>query len=110
MSAGSIAKSYALVARNPAYLAYAGLAATSYAGLFAWISGASFVLQDLYGLSPLVFGFAFAGGSVGYMAGSALSARLTQARLDNVVGIGSVLTAAGGLGMLAAVASTRARR
>jgi hypothetical protein len=38
-------------------------------GLFAWISGASFVLQDLYGLSALEFGVAFAVGSGGYMLG-----------------------------------------
>ena len=43
----SMARSYRTIVRNPAYLAYLGLAAPSYAGLFAWISGASFVLQDL---------------------------------------------------------------
>ena len=59
-----------------AYLAYLGLGAVSYAGLFAWISGASFVLQNLYGLSPFAFGVAFALGSVGYMTGSTIAARL----------------------------------
>ncbi len=53
LSASSMLNSYRVVARNPAYLAYLGLASTSYAGLFAWISGASFVLQNLYGLSAL---------------------------------------------------------
>ena len=71
-------RSYRVVARNPAYLAYLGLASTSFAGLFAWISGASFVLQDLYGLSPFEFGVAFAVGSVGYMAGTTLAARLVM--------------------------------
>ena len=33
-------------------------------------SGASFVLQNLYGLTPFNFGVAFALGSVGYMAGA----------------------------------------
>ena len=47
-------------------------------GLFAWISGASFVLQDLYGLSPFEFGVAFAVGSVGYMIGTTLAARLVM--------------------------------
>ncbi len=87
VSVSSMAKSYGIVARNPAYLAYLGLAATSYAGLFAWISGASFVLQGLYGLSPFAFGFAFAFGSVGYMTGSTLSARLTHRfGLDGILG------------------------
>ncbi len=52
VSVSSIARSYRVVARNPAYVAYLGLATASFAGLFAWISGASFVLQNLYGLSP----------------------------------------------------------
>ena len=63
-------RSYRVVARNPAYLAYLGLASTSFAGLFAWISGSSFVLQYLYGLTPFEFGVAFAVGSAGYMAGT----------------------------------------
>jgi len=105
VSPSSIAKSYRLVARNPAYLAYMGLATTSYAGLFAWISGASFVLQDLYGLSPFAFGFAFAFGSVGYGIGSSLSARLTRyLGLDGIIGIGGGAVTIGGLGMMAAVA------
>jgi DHA1 family bicyclomycin/chloramphenicol resistance-like MFS transporter len=105
ISASSIARSYGIVARNPAYLAYLALATASYAGLFAWISGASFVLQGLYGLTSFVFGFAFAVGSLGYMAGSSLSARLThRLHLDGVIGVGSVLTAVGGIGMLVAIA------
>ena len=53
VSLASMLASYRMVARNPAYLAYLGLASTSYAGLFAWISGASFVLQNLYGLDAV---------------------------------------------------------
>jgi MFS transporter, DHA1 family, multidrug resistance protein len=105
VSVSSMAKSYGIVARNPAYLAYLGLAATSYAGLFAWISGASFVLQDLYSLSPFTFGFAFAFGSVGYMSGSTLSARLShRLGLDGILGLGGLANAVGGLMMVGAVA------
>jgi MFS transporter, DHA1 family, multidrug resistance protein len=105
VSLSSIARSYRVVARNPAYVAYLGLATASFAGLFAWISGASFVLQNLYGLSPFAFGFAFAVGSLGYMTGSMVSAQLTRwLGLDGIIGIGGVVIAAGGLGMIAAVA------
>jgi DHA1 family bicyclomycin/chloramphenicol resistance-like MFS transporter len=104
VSASSIAKSYAIVARNPAYLAYLGLATSSYAGLFAWISGASFVLQDLYGLSAFTFGVAFALGSVGYMSGSMISARLSHRfGLDGVLGLGGLANAVGGLAMVTVV-------
>jgi DHA1 family bicyclomycin/chloramphenicol resistance-like MFS transporter len=105
VSLASIAKSYRFVARNPAFLAYLGLATTVYAGLFVWISGASFVLQNLYGLSPFSFGFAFAFGAVGYGFGSSLSARLTRyLGIDGIIGIGAGAVTIGGLGMVAAVA------
>ncbi len=105
VSFASMLKSYRLVARNGAYLAYLGLATTSYAGLFAWISGATFVLQELYGLSPLEFGIAFALGSVGFMVGATAATRMVlRLGLDGTIGVGCLAMAAGGLGMVAAVA------
>jgi MFS transporter, DHA1 family, multidrug resistance protein len=105
VSMTSMLRSYRIVARNPAYLAYLGITSASYAGLFVWISGAAFVLQNLYGLSPFDFGIAFALGSVGYMAGSAMAARVVvRLGLDGVLGIGGAACAAGGLGMMTAVA------
>jgi len=101
----SMFRSYGVIARNPAYLAYLGLGSLSYAGLFAWISGASFVLQSLYGLSPFNFGAVFALGAVGYMTGTSLAARIvTKLGIDHTMGIGSGLLATGGLGASAAVA------
>ncbi len=105
VSPSSMLKSYRVVARNPAYLAYLGLASTSFAGLFAWISGSSFVLQYLFGLSPFQFGVAFAVGSIGYMAGTILAARLVMRHgIDHTLGAGAGAMAAGGLCMVAAVA------
>ena len=100
-----MARSYRVVARNPAYLAYLGITSGAYAGLFAWISGSAFVLQGLYGLTPLNFGIAFALGSVGYMTGSALAARIVvRVGLDRVLGLGGCTCAVGGLAMVTAVA------
>ena len=105
LSLSSMLKTYRTVARNPVFLAYLALGTTSYAGLFAWISGASFVLQDLYGLPPFDFGIAFSIGSVGYMAGSALAARLVgKLGIDGTVGLGSLCLCVGGLAMAGAVA------
>ncbi len=105
VSPSTMLASYRAVARNPAYLAYLGLATTSYAGLFAWISGASFVLQNLYGLSPFSFGVAFAVGSIGYMTGATLAARLVmRLGIDGMMGVGAVTLAVGGLAMVAAIA------
>jgi MFS transporter, DHA1 family, multidrug resistance protein len=105
VSFASMLKSYRAVARDGPYLAYLGLATTSYAGLFAWISGASFVLQELYGLSPLGFGIAFALGSVGFMIGASAATRIVlRLGLDGTMGFGCLAMAAGGLGMAGSVA------
>jgi DHA1 family bicyclomycin/chloramphenicol resistance-like MFS transporter len=105
VSLPSMLRSYRIVGRNPAYLAYLAITSASYAGLFAWISGSAFVLQDLYGLAPFDFGVAFALGSVGYMTGSVIAARLViRLGLDGVLGLGGCACAAGGLAMLAVVA------
>ncbi|MGH6726528.1 MAG: multidrug effflux MFS transporter [Pseudolabrys sp.] len=105
MSLASILRSYRTLAGHRAYLAYLGITSASYAGLFAWISGTSFVLQNLYRLTPFNFGIAFALSSVGYMTGSAIAARLVvRFGLDRVLGFGGVACAAGGLAMVAAVA------
>lgn len=105
VSPASMLRSYRVVARNPAYLAYLGLASTGFGGLFAWISGTSFVLQNLYGLTPFQFGVAFAVGSVGYMGGTMLAARLVmRLGIDRTLGIGAAAMAGGGLGMVVALA------
>lgn len=105
VSIASVLRSYRVIARNRAYLAYLAITSASYAGLFAWISGSAFVLQDLYGLAPFDFGVAFALGSIGYMTGSAFAARLVvRVGLDGVLGLGGCACAAGGLAMVAAVA------
>jgi DHA1 family bicyclomycin/chloramphenicol resistance-like MFS transporter len=97
-SASSMLQSYRVIVSIRVFLAYLGLGFFSYAGLFAWISGASFVLQNLYGLTPLVFGFIFAIATFGYFTGTTIAARIvTRVGLDGMIGIGSVLCAAGGL-------------
>ena len=46
-----------------------------YSALFAYISGSSFVLQDIYGLSPLGYALAFGVNSAGFMASGYLAGR-----------------------------------
>jgi DHA1 family bicyclomycin/chloramphenicol resistance-like MFS transporter len=105
VSFGSMLKSFGVVGRHPVYLAYLAMGSTCYAGLFAWISGASFVLQNLYGLTPFNFGVAFALSALGYMAGSAIAARLVvRIGLDGIIGLGAGLLTIGGFGMAGSLA------
>jgi DHA1 family bicyclomycin/chloramphenicol resistance-like MFS transporter len=77
----------------------------SYMGLFAWISGVSFLLSDIYDLSALEIGVAFALTCVGYLAGTLIAARIvTRVGLHKTLGFGCAALALGGLGMLAVIA------
>jgi DHA1 family bicyclomycin/chloramphenicol resistance-like MFS transporter len=49
-----------------------------YAALFAYLSGATFVLQDIYGLSPLGYAFAFGANSAGFMVFGHLAGRFSE--------------------------------
>src|SRR5262245_18932902 len=104
LSLHSTMRVYRTFMKNSVFLAHLGIVTCSFMGLFAWISGASFVLQDLYGLSAPEFGVAFALGSAGYMLGTVLAAGIvTHIGLDRTIGLGGVALAVGGLAMVAAV-------
>jgi MFS transporter, DHA1 family, multidrug resistance protein len=104
MSVAAILAGYRLLLRNRAYRAYVGLVGLAYGGLFAFISGSSFVLITVYGLSELQFGLSFAFGVMGFIAGTIIAQALVERRgLDGVIGLGVICLAAGGLIMLALV-------
>jgi DHA1 family bicyclomycin/chloramphenicol resistance-like MFS transporter len=98
-------RSYRIFLSDGGYLAHTGIVMFTYAGLFAWIAGASFVLQDIYGLSSFAFGGAFAVGSAGVMVGSAFATRMSgRLSFDALIGIGVAAQVLGGLAMIADVA------
>ena len=105
MSLLSIIRGYGIFLRHRTFRIYLAIVSASYGGLFAWISGSSFVLQDLYGLSPLLFGLVFAAATLGYGLGTLLAARLVvRIGIDRTIVYGGVALAAGGLAMAAAIA------
>jgi len=106
LSVFAMVRGYGAVARHPGFLMYLGIITTTYAGLFAWVSGASVVLQGVYGLSAVTFGFTFALGAAGYMLGAMLATRLVlRLGLDRTIGVGVVVITAGGLSLALAVAT-----
>ena len=101
----AIFSSYAVILRNGAFLANCGMQTVSFAGIFAWISGSSFVLQDFYGLSSFAYAMAFGAASVGYLVGTAFAVRIvTRIGIDATIGIGASALALGGLAAAAAIA------
>jgi len=95
---------YRIVLSNRAVVANVAMLSIGFAGVFAWISGSSFVLQDLYGLTALTYGLAFASTGLGYLVGNALATRIvTRLGIDRTIGIGSCALTLGGLGAIASI-------
>ena len=85
----SILRGFRVLLGHPGYRTYVGLSMLTYGGLFAFISGSSFVLQGIYRLSELAFAFSFATVVVGFIGGTALAQRLVGPRgLDGTIRLG----------------------
>jgi DHA1 family bicyclomycin/chloramphenicol resistance-like MFS transporter len=105
VSLASMLRSFRSFLGTPSFLAHLGLAACCFAGLFAWISTAAFVLQDQYGLSALGFGLSFMISSAGYLLGTLIAVRfVAHWGIGRTIGVGCAVMAAGGLAMPAALA------
>ncbi|MDE5635828.1 MAG: Bcr/CflA family efflux MFS transporter, partial [Muribaculaceae bacterium] len=74
--------------RNSAYVRYVLIFGMANAVLFGYISSASFILQNDFGLSELMFGVLFGINSLGIGCGSMLSLKLRQ--IDNASRIGCI--------------------
>jgi DHA1 family bicyclomycin/chloramphenicol resistance-like MFS transporter len=85
-------------------VAYVLVNALMFGGQFAFISGSSFVLIGVLGVSPSGFGLCFGSVAVGIMTGTFLSGRFgARLGLDRTILSGTMLGAAAGL-ILAALA------
>lgn len=75
----------------------------AYAALFAYLAGATYVLQGIYGLSPQQYAFAFGANSAGFMVCGYLAGRASERwSVAGTLVAGLVMCAAGTLGLLAA--------
>lgn len=102
----AILKGFRALLNHRAYRVYVLLSTLAYGGLFAFISGSSFVLQGLYGLGQLPYAFSFAFMVVGYMAGTSTAQRIVGQRgLDGTIRLGTMSLALGGALMAILVAS-----
>jgi MFS transporter, DHA1 family, multidrug resistance protein len=94
---------FGLLLADRAFVGYAAALALAFATMFTYISGSPFVLQDVYGLSPQLFGILFGVNAVGIVlasqVGRALVVRLGPERL---LAAGVAATALGGVGVLVA--------
>jgi DHA1 family bicyclomycin/chloramphenicol resistance-like MFS transporter len=93
-----LARDFRRLLDHGGYRLHISMQAATYAGLFAFISGSSFVLQGLYHMSEVGYGLAFASCACSFVAGSILTQRLvTRIGMERAVGIGTLFMATGGV-------------
>lgn len=108
ISPRGIVSNYALLLSHRVYVGYLATIAACYCVIFSFISGSSFVLIEVVGLSPDLYGYCFGTIVIGYMTGTFISGRF-GARVggERLILIGATLAAIGG-GVMAAFAWTGA--
>jgi DHA1 family bicyclomycin/chloramphenicol resistance-like MFS transporter len=81
----SVLKSFSTLWHDRHFVALAGAFGLTFASLFAYISGSSFVLEDIYRLSPQLYAVVFAANAAGLVlaarAGAKFVGRFGPARL-----------------------------
>lgn len=106
--AGGLPATLATFRRLLADLSFVGYAAAcglAFAAMFAYISGSSFVLQELYGVSPQRYSAIFGMNAFGLMAAGQINARLVgRFSPQRLLIVGLTATAGGGAALLAVVA------
>ncbi|WP_374953639.1 multidrug effflux MFS transporter [Arthrobacter sp. Y81] len=74
----------------------------TYAAIFAYLSGATYILQGVYGLSPQGYSFAFGLNSLGFVIFGFIGGRLSERWSERgTLAVGLVMTVSGALGLLA---------
>ncbi|QGQ99251.1 Bcr/CflA family efflux MFS transporter [Paenibacillus psychroresistens] len=96
-------KTFRRLMRDSAFMGYALTQGFVMAAMFAYISGSSFVLQELFGVSPqiysLIFGLNGAGIIIAGQIAGRLAGRVSERKL---LGTGLVMSSSGGLLLLVA--------
>ena len=93
----SLLKNYRIIGGDISFLGYTLTNSLIYSGLFAFISGSSFVLIDFLGVSAQDFGLYFALVVAGYVVGNLMAVQLGKRLLpDQILLRGLLLALAGG--------------
>lgn len=75
-SLGITLRTFGDLLRDRAFVGFALSASLAFAAMFAYISGSSFVLQNVYGMTAQTFGIVFAVNAIGIVAVGQLNGRL----------------------------------
>ena len=97
---GPLLRSWARIARHPTFIAWTLLVSCTFGGLFTFLAGSSFILIDVLGLSPGVYGVALGSASIAYLGGTFVCRRwILRHGVTGAVARGAGFTLAGGAAM-----------
>lgn len=101
MSVVGSLRTYGMLFSDRLFLVLVLMSGLVFATTFAYIAGSSFILQDLYGLSPQQFGLAFTVNSIGLIAVTQLNPSLVKRHNPvSVLIAGLLLSAAAAITLL----------
>lgn len=105
VSVRSMLRTYRSLLTRRDFVLYVGIVSACYTGLFAWLSSASFILQDIYGLTPLAFALMFLPSALGFLTGALIASRIvSRIGINRTIGFGAAALLGGGMAMLVTLA------
>ncbi|CAN5269182.1 multidrug effflux MFS transporter [soil metagenome] len=97
LRAGTLLRTWAMVLRNPTFLAFCALTTASYSVLFTFLAASSFVFIQVLGLTKTQYGLVMLWNSVAYVTGTILCRRwLLRYGVRRSVARAAVLSLTGG--------------
>lgn len=111
LSLGAMMSGYRQILRSREFRLYLAISATAYTGLVAWLSAAPFILQTLYGHTPIGFAFLLSLSAGGYLLGALIASRVVlRMGIPRTVGLGALgmVGGAGAMGLAVAFAPNSA--
>jgi MFS transporter, DHA1 family, multidrug resistance protein len=92
-------RGYAGLLRDPSLVGFMTIASLTMAAVFAYVSGASFVLQDGFGVDTRTFALLFGVGAVGLIVASQVNVALLRRYSPGTI-LSTALTVAAGAGLV----------
>ena len=100
--AGLALRTMGMLSRDLAFMGLSTSSALAFVAFFAYLAASSFVYQDLYGASPVLFSLLFAVNAIGMLAVNQLNHRLLgRFTPQQLLGVGLLTGSLAGLAVLA---------
>ncbi|GIF98968.1 multidrug effflux MFS transporter [Catellatospora citrea] len=104
-TAGTL-RTYRTLVQDRTFVGLVFVAGLAMAGLFAYVAGSSFVLQEQYGLNEQQFAIVFGAGAAGLIGATQLNVRLLRRYTPQRILVGALVAGAAAAAVLVTLAAT----